>query len=191
MDVNARAACLFAVACVAACGGQPRPPKIPEYELVTPDGEAFDVREAARHARATVVVFFSAGCACQSLHDARLSELDALYRARGVRLYAVDSEVSRTRAAALAEARVRGYAFPILLDRGARLATSVQAEYATFSLVLDASGTIRYRGGFDSDRLKLSEHRREYVRDAVDDVLAGRPVRVAGSKALGCALRTW
>ena len=90
-----------------------------------------------------------------------------------------------------AEAARRGYAFPILIDPKARLADALGAEYATYSVIVDAQGRVRYRGGFDSDKTHMRESAAQYVRDALDDLLAGRPPRVAEAKTLGCALEKW
>ena len=105
--------------------------------------------------------------------------------------FAIDSEVGATVATDGAEMRERGYPFPILVDHEARLARAVGAEYATYSVVLDEAGDVLYRGGFDSDHTHLSASARPYLRDALDDVVARRPVRRAQTEALGCALRTW
>ena len=45
------------------------------------------------------------------------------------------------------------------------------------------------RGGFDSDKTELTPDAHFFVRDALDDLLAGRPVRAAEGKTLGCTLR--
>ena len=90
-----------------------------------------------------------------------------------------------------AEAARRGYPFPVLHDPGARLAWALGAEYATYAVVLDPEGRIRYHGGVDSDKGHLHDDAVPYVRNALDDLLAGRAPRVAEAKTLGCSLETW
>jgi hypothetical protein len=137
----------------------------------------------------TVLVFFSVNCDCQAAHDRRLVDLARRYQRRGVTFYAVDSEVGRTIAEDASEARARGYPYPILLDREAVLARELGAEYATYSVVLDRAGRVLYRGGVDSDLLDLTEDTTAYLRDALDDLLAGKAPRRAYGKTLGCSLR--
>jgi hypothetical protein len=79
----------------------------------------------------------------------------------------------------------------VLVDPGGVLARALGAEYATESFVLDAAGAVRYHGGLDSDRKQLHDDARPFLQDALDDLLAGKPLRTAESKALGCALQTW
>ena len=99
----------------------------------------------------------------------------------------VDSEAHATLEQDAAEARLRGYA--IVQDDGGALARALDAEYATFTVVVDRGGHVVYRGGFDSDRSHLKEDRTPYLEDALDDLLAGRPPRVAATKTLGCTLQ--
>jgi peroxiredoxin len=142
-------------------------------------------------ARFTVLVFISAECPCVEAHDERLRQIAAAYRDQGVQVFAIDSEVGTTRASAAALRRERNYAFPVLLDRKARLANALGAEYAGYAVLMDAAGNVRYRGGIDSDKQRLHDDAVPYLRDALDDVLAGRSVRRAEARTLGCVLRKW
>lgn len=172
---------LFTFACA------PTPMTVSNFSLAGTDG----VAHAVYGDRATVLVFFSDHCPCMRAHDERLVALAKEYGARGVRFYAVDSQVGATVAGDEAQARERAYPFPILIDDHARTAHAVGAEYATYTVVLDPRGNVLYGGGLDSDHTHLSSTATPYLREALDDVLAGRRVQHARTDALGCALRTW
>jgi hypothetical protein len=139
----------------------------------------------------TVLVFFSSHCPCVAAHDARLVALANEFMPRGVHFLALDSEVDADEARDRIEATSRHYPFPIAIDREARIARAVGAEYATFSVVVDEHGKIVFRGGIDSDRTHLKPDATPYLHDALDDVLARRPLRRTTANTLGCALRTW
>jgi hypothetical protein len=139
----------------------------------------------------TVLVFFSPTCHCLERHEARLHALYDAYHPRGVQFLMVDSEVRGSPERDEAEARRRGYPFPIMQDHGAQLADRLGAQYATYSVVLDEQGRIRYHGGIDSDRDHLHDDATPFLADALDDLLAGHAPRVAEGKALGCALQKW
>lgn len=164
---------------------------VPRLVLSGTDGRPHDLSDEARSARFTVLFFSAWGCPCQSVHDARIRELSARYRSRGIHVFAIDSELGGSIARDTVEAERRGYAFPVLVDPGGVLARALGAEYATESFVLDATGAVRYHGGLDSDRKQLHDDARPFLQDALDDLLAGKPLRTAESKALGCALQTW
>jgi peroxiredoxin len=192
--MTARAASLAFIAVLALAFGCARPPvmgkTLSPRELAGTDGAAHSLPSAAPDARLTVLVFFAAHCPCQAAHDARMLELYARYRPLGVDFVAVDPETGSTPERDASEVAKRGYPFPILVDPGATLARELGAEYATESFVLDREGTVRYHGGLDSDRKTLHDDATPYLREALDDLLARRPVRHGESKALGCALQT-
>jgi Redoxin len=178
----AAAACLL----VAACGSvtSPRNGTVP---VIAGEGPSLD--ELTRGAPLTVVVFFSSHCPCQRAHDDRLRALAAKYAQAGVRFVLVDAEADATRQQDEVEARARAYPFPILADPSGSLADSLGAEYATYSVVLDAKQRVRYQGGIDSDKQHLTEDANFYLRDAIDDLLGGRSPTVPVGKTLGCVLR--
>ena len=184
-------ACCLLLLLVTACAGQQgsKLSTMPRAQLPSTDGTSYTL-PLRNPALWTVLVFFSADCDCQAAHDARLRELDHRYRPRGVRFFAIDSEIHAGLARDAAEARSRGYGFPMLIDRHAAVAKALGAEYSTYSVVLDARGRIRYRGGIDSDLVHLRSDATFYLRDALEDLLAGREPHRAYGEALGCALRT-
>ncbi|MFO0747838.1 MAG: hypothetical protein U1F43_19550 [Myxococcota bacterium] len=87
-----------------------------------------------------------------------------------------------------AERAARGYDFPILVDRAARLARAAGVTFATHALVVDWRGRVRYNGAIDSDAATLHGDARSYLADAVAAIVAGR-VSAAGGEPKGCVLR--
>lgn len=180
---------LFAALLSVGCASPPA--RVPASRLVLPgsDGVAHDVNaEIARH-DFTVFVFGAEECGCLDAHAVRLRELATRYSTENVVFRLVDSEVGASRARSLVLARHGKYPFPVLTDEGARLADSLRAEFATHSVVVDRLGRIRYSGGIDSDSTRLHADAELFLKDALDDLLAGKPPREAQSEALGCALR--
>jgi hypothetical protein len=178
----AAAACLLVAACASV-----KPPPNGTVPVIAGEGPSLD--ELTRGAPLTVVVFFSSHCPCQRAHDERLRALAAKYGPAGVHFVLVDAEADATRERDEVEARARSYPFPILADPSGSLADSLGAEYATYTVVLDAEHRVRYEGGLDSDKQHLTEDARFYLRDALDDLLGGRSPRVPVGKTLGCVLR--
>jgi hypothetical protein len=194
----ALALALAATACGASRRGVVAPdvardaaPQVPAVTLIGAGGEALDARTLARSAPFTVVVFFSPDCHCLSLHEPRLRALFEAFHPLGVQFFMVDSEVRGTPERDAEEARRRGYPFPILGDRGGRFADALGAQYATFTVVFDSLGRVRYRGGIDTDKSHLHDDATAYLGDALHDLLARREPRVAEGKTLGCSLQKW
>jgi AhpC/TSA family len=196
LAVASRAALAFvscAALAVTGCAATRRADvvEVPSAPLVDQHGEVVDVRRLAAGAPWTVLVFFSPDCHCLKVHEPRLVALYDADHPRGVQFVMVDSEVRGSPAGDAAEAKRRGYPFPILFDRGARIADAVGARYASYAVVLDAAARIHYRGGIDSDKTHLHEGAAAYLEDALDALLDHREPRVAEGKTLGCALEKW
>ncbi|GAC1555826.1 MAG: hypothetical protein NVS3B10_16560 [Polyangiales bacterium] len=163
-------------------------PAWPPLTVVDTTGASTTLPADLGRSKLTVLVFYAEHCPCFRVHEARLVELARSYAERGVRVVVVDSEVSASAERDGRAARERGLP-AIAIDPGGRLADAVGAEYATYSVVLDPQGRVRYRGGIDSDKDRLRDATQAFLRDAIDDLLAGREPRVAEGKALGCALQ--
>ena len=163
-------------------------PAWPPLTVVDTTGASATLPADLARSKLTVLVFYSEHCPCFRIHEARLVELARTYAPRGVRVIFVDSEVSASVERDSRAASERGLP-AIALDPGAKLADAVGADYATYSVVLDPQGRVRYRGGIDSDKDRLHDDPQSFLRDAVEDLLAGREPRVAEGKALGCALQ--
>lgn len=177
------------LAALSGCAAGVAPPHLPAGAFPGSDGISHRLEEEARRARFTVIVFFGAGCPVQRAHDPRLLEIAARYRPLGVGMLAVDSEASADVASDRREARSRGYPFPILSDPEGTVADALGATYATYTVVVDADGRVRYRGGLDSDRGHLTSGAFLWLRDALDRLLAGREPDPAATHSLGCVLR--
>ena len=125
-----------------------------------------------------------------SAHEPRLKGIFEDYRSQGVQLYLVNSELGADPGRDAQEAVRRGYPFVLLTDPEARLARSVGAEFATHTIVVDAQGLVRYSGGIDSDMARLKPNATPHLRNALDELLAGRSPETSG-RALGCTLQLY
>jgi peroxiredoxin len=178
---------------VSGCGAPPAPARFPAgYELSLPGsvGRAHDVTAELASRKLTAFVFYSEDCPCMRVHEGRLAELERRYAPSGVRVVLVDSETTAEAARDAAEARKRGYTLPLLTDAGARLARLFGAKYATHTIVVDATGAVRYSGAIDSDKNVLHADAKPNLREAIDALLAGRTPPVPDREPLGCALQT-
>ena len=161
---------------------------LPAVTLVDTAGQRTAFPDDLARARLTVIVFYADHCPCFRVHEERIREIVRVYGPQGVKVLVVDSEVSATPAGDAQAASERGLP-AIALDPGARLADALDAEYATYTVVLDGAGKVRYRGGIDTDKNVLHDDASPFLKDALDDLLAGREPRVSEGKALGCALQ--
>jgi peroxiredoxin len=176
---------------LVACTKQVRPPRLMDSNLLTNAGDNVSLGAYISKERFTILEFFSADCPVQKSHDRRLIQLHEQYRSRNIAIVVIDSESTASPKRDAAEAKRRNYPFSILIDEGGRIADILEAEYATFSVIVDSKGKTRYAGGIDSDHSEQSLGSVPYLRNAIDDLLAGNEPRQARTKTLGCALQKW
>ncbi len=180
--------CIVLISALASCAAEPSL-RVPPLTVADTSGAHVSLPGDLARSKLTVLVFYADRCPCFRVHEGRIRDLYRAYAPRGVDVILVDSEVDATMERATAAVRERKLP-RMVLDPGGRLAEALGAEYATYSVVLDESGRVRYRGGIDSDKNRLTDTPKEHLREALDDLLAGREPRRTESKTLGCALRT-
>jgi hypothetical protein len=180
-QLRAIALAIVVAACATSCASHPSPPLHAQV--------SHDVFELARGAPLTVITFFSAHCPCQRAHDARWKEIIAELAPRGVRFVFIDAETDASPTFDANQAGIRGYSWPIVSDPEGRWADRLGAVAATDTFVIDATGTLRFHGGIDSDRSHLTDDAQPWLRDALRALLSGAEPANPEPKVLGCALR--
>jgi hypothetical protein len=112
------------------------------------------------------------------------------YAPRGVHctLVMVDTHLSRDAAAK----QLAAYSLdqlPFVIDHRFHLVKSTGATVTPEAVLLDSSSNILYRGRIDDSHPSWTQSRpatRRDLRNALDDALAGRPIRESRTKAVGC-----
>jgi tetratricopeptide (TPR) repeat protein len=136
--------------------------------------------------RPTVLLFGSTRCPCADGYTARINRLAGEYGGRA-RFFLVFSAPGVPRAEVEAYRAARGLRMPVVHDADGRLARRYNAQSTPTAVVLGADGRTRYLGGIDDNPEPVAV-RREYLREALDAVLSGRPMGLTRTVAVGCSL---
>lgn len=139
----------------------------------------------------TILFFVTSDCPISNAYAPEIQRICTQYRSKGVACSLVYEDVSIHPADVrghLDEYRYRG--IPYAIDRDRAIANKAGATVTPQAVVTDESGAIRYRGRIDNRYEQLGKPRRVVtvrdLRDAVDAVLAGKPVTSPETTALGC-----
>lgn len=141
--------------------------------------------------RAVAVIFLGTECPLAKQYGSKLADLSRRYKSKGVEFVGIDANQQDSLAAINHFARTNHVEFPILKDPANQVADKFDASRTPEAFVLDASGTIRYRGKIDDQfgvgyaRAAATKH---FLADALDDLLAGKPVRTVTVAAVGCRI---
>jgi peroxiredoxin len=153
--------------------------------------------EGAGHAPgdapATVVVFTCNHCPYALAWHGRIDRAARDYADRGVRFLLVnpnDGERYPRDSYAAMQERVASedWPFPYLHDADQSVARAYGAKTTPDIFVLDAEGRLRYRGAPDADHGDEAQDA-AWLREALDEVLAGAEVRVPETNPVGCSIK--
>jgi peroxiredoxin len=136
----------------------------------------------------TVLIFIATRCPVSNGYNERMAKLAADYRAKGVNVVGINSNSTEPAAEVKQHAAEKGLAFTILKDAGNQIADRFDAQVTPEAYVLDASGKLVYHGRIDNSRAGDAVTSTE-LRDALDAMLAGKPVEKTEVKAFGCSIK--
>jgi thiol-disulfide isomerase/thioredoxin len=142
--------------------------------------------------RAVVVFFTTIECPLSNGYIPEMNRLHTEYAARNVGFYAVEVDPTIADRDVRVHAKDFAIAYPVLLDKHQTLVRRVGATTTPEVAVLSNTGSLLYLGridnrvvDFDQRRNVVTEHD---LRDALDAVLAGRPVTHPRTTVVGCSI---
>jgi thiol-disulfide isomerase/thioredoxin len=152
-----------------------------------------------------VLVFTCNHCPTAQLYESRVQQLAADYKNRNVALVAI--EANKPEAVRLDElgytdvgdsfedmktrAKFRAFDYPYLYDGETQSVSKAYGPTATPHLfIFDAERKLRYEGRLDNNPRENYVTRKD-AREAIDSLLAGKPVEVAKTPSVGCSTKWW
>ena len=141
--------------------------------------------------RTSVLLFVTSDCPISNAYAPEIQRVCAAYASKGVRCLLLYEDARITPAAVRIHLDAYRYAGVAAAADGARaIARAAGASITPEAVVVDRTGTVRYRGRIDNLYADLGRRRQSAtvhdLRDAIDAVLAGRPVATPRTEALGC-----
>lgn len=143
---------------------------------------------------AKAIVFMVQGNGCPIVRNAmpRFKELRDQYAKQGVQFFLLNSNFQDDRAKIIKEADRYSYDIPILVDETQLIGEALKLVRTGEVFVVDPeTWTVAYQGALD-DRLTYENQKENasahFLRDAIDNMLAGEPVAVASTNGIGCLI---
>jgi peroxiredoxin len=175
-----------AVAQAAITVGQPAP----GFTLKDQDGAEVDL--AKLHGKIVVLEWTNPDCPFAQRHaEAKtMSSLADRYRGKGVVWLGVDSTSYLDAARDRTWRSEHKLPYPVLDDHKGTVGTAYGAKTTPHMFVIDGTGTVVYEGAIDDDATgDKGKQARNYVAEALDEVTAGQPVKLAETKPYGCSVK--
>ena len=159
---------------------------LPAADFRLPDLDGQMHLPSAALGRILVLNFWSVECPWSARTDQLLREWRTGWGER-VAVWTIAANAGEDPAEQRREAAARGLQL-LLLDPGHQAADLYQAETTPHVFVIDAAGSLRYRGAVDDVTFRQRSPTRFYLREAVEALLAGQAPPLAETPAYGCTI---
>ena len=163
----------------------------PRFDLRDTEGKPHTPAEWSG-AKAVLLFFVTTDCPVANSYVPEMNRIHDAYAPRGVRVYAVQSDVTVPDPDVAKYARDFHYSFPLLIDPHQALVKLANATITPQAAVLSPEGKVLYLGRIDNRVADFGKQRfqatEQDLREALDAVLAGRAVAHPFTKSIGCAI---
>jgi glutathione peroxidase-family protein len=148
------------------------------------------------NAKGFIVVFTSNHCPFSKAYEDRFVALDAKYASKGYPLIALNpNDPSAYEEDSFENMKLKalekGFTFPYLEDTQG-IGQQYGASRTPHVFILKKEGgknIVKYIGAVDDNAQDPSAVSKKYVENAVDNLVAGKPVVTQTTKAIGCAIK--
>jgi peroxiredoxin len=161
----------------------------PTFTLQDQDGKSVSLGDFA--GKTVVLEWTNPNCPFVQRHykAKTMTTLANDYKDKGVVWLAINSTADQTAAAAKAWIAQNGIPYPILNDAAGTVGHEYDAKTTPEMYVINKAGTLAYAGGIDNDpEGDKGASATNYVKAALDDVLADKPVTTPKTKSYGCSV---
>jgi peroxiredoxin len=142
--------------------------------------------------KAVVLFFTTTDCPIANSYVPEMNRIHSVYAGRGIRFYAVQTDVTIPAADVVKYARDFKYAYPLLLDPQQQLVRFTGAAITPQAAIIAPDGKLLYLGRVDNRVADFGKQRLTPtvtdLRDSLDAVLAGKPAPHVLTKSIGCAI---
>lgn len=196
-SVSILLAALFTIAAAVAGNGRMLDNEIPAApaigatieEFTLPDVEGTDrALKSIKGKNGTVLIFIAVQCPVSNAYNERMEKLAQDYKAKGINVIGVNANATEDAAAVKNHASEKHLTFTILKDAGNKLADKLGATRTPEAYVLDANNKLVYHGRIDNSQ-NPEQIESNDLRQALDSILAGKPVEKTEAKAFGCSIK--
>jgi len=167
--------------------------KASNFILLGVDGKKHSPEEF-KGKKAVAVIFSCNHCPYVQAYEERMVEIQRDYASRGVQLIAINSNETKNFPEddfphMVKRAKDKKFNFPYLRDEDQGVAKAYGPARTPEVFLFGQDLVLRYHGGIDDNYQDPAKVKRKYMREALDDLLAGKPVRTKETAPVGCSIK--
>jgi len=164
----------------------------PDFDLPGVDGKNYSL-SSFKDKPVLVVIFSCNHCPYVKAYEDRMVSIQRDYAGKGVQFVAINSNDDKAYPddsfpEMVKRAKEKGFNFPYLRDEPQKVVEAYGGVCTPHVFAFDRSRKLQYRGRIDDSKEegKVTAHD---LRNALDDLVAGNPVRVADTRPFGCSIK--
>jgi peroxiredoxin len=167
-----------------------------DFKLKNVDGKMVSMADYKK-AKGFVVIFSCNHCPYVVAYEDRMVAIDKKYRALGFPVIAINSNDAVAYPADSFENMVKrsqekAFTFPYVFDETQEIAKAYGATKTPHVYLLAKDGknlVVKYIGAIDDNHQDEAAVKAPYLANAIDELLAGKAVTTAETKAIGCSIK--
>lgn len=162
-------------------------------ELMATDGRKYSL-DSFQNAKVVVISFTCNHCPYAKSYEDRFIALAREYAAKGAAFLAINPNDDATYPEDSFEnmkkrAKEKGFPFPYLRDELQNVARAYGAVCTPHLFVLDGWRKLAYEGRIDDNWKNPGSVKSQDLRNAIEDLLAGKSARVTNTNPMGCSIK--
>ncbi|MCS7153844.1 MAG: thioredoxin family protein, partial [Bacteroidia bacterium] len=170
--------------------------RAPDFSLKNIDGRTISLSEYKKE-KGVILIFTCNHCPYAKLYEDRIIALHKEFADKGFPVVAINPNAPEIVPEDSYEnmqkrAREKGYPFPYLFDETQEVAKAYGATKTPHVFLLRREGEafiVSYIGAIDDSPNDPKKVQRRYVAEAIQALLAGQPVPIPETKAIGCSVK--
>lgn len=172
--------------------------KAPDFTLTCYEGKNHNLSELTKAGKIVVLEWFSPDCPYVVKHYANTerSTINTLvkdFKDKDVVFLAINSATLShpygNRDRNMERHSEWKMTHPILVDDSGKVGKMYDARTTPHMYIIDTDGILRYAGALDNDRSARGIGETNYVRQALNEILAGETVTMPETRAYGCSVK--
>jgi len=165
----------------------------PDFNLIGVDGKNYSIKSFSDK-QALIVIFSCNHCPYVQAYEGRIKQIQNDYRDRGVAVVAINSNEDKGYPEDSFEnmkkrSNEQKFNFPYLRDEDQTVARAYDASHTPEIFLFDKEKKLAFHGKIDDNWQEPSKVQNHYLRNALDELLAGKEISVPETFTIGCTIK--
>lgn len=158
-----------------------------DFTIKNFDGKEYRLSSALENGY-VVVMFWSAECPYVQPFNDRINDYVNAYKGKGISFWAINSNVTESTERVKEHSLEHKYVFPVLKDEKSVVADLFEATRTPEVFVLNKDRKILYHGRID-DNSYAEKVTTQDLKNALDELVAGKEITNKTTKSFGCTIK--